>query len=254
MADDGVENPQSPHGARGPSRFPTTRWYLLDQAAHGDHVSRRQALGELLRLYTEPIRAFVIAHRGVRPDQADDVVQEFLAVKWLQQDLLARVRPEKGRFRSYLLTALDHYVSNWLRAQRRAKALVAGTDPDAPDPADPAARPEEEFDLVWARNVVRRAVERMRVECLESQRADVWAVFEARILGPILGQSKPPGYAELVSRFGFASPVQASNVLVTAKRTFVRALREVILEYEGEDSDVEAEIADLQRILGQSQG
>ena len=246
----------SDHGAM---RFPTTRWTLLDQAARGDGEVRHKALSDLLRLYVGPIRAFIIARRGVSPDQADDIVQDFLSVKWLEQDLLSRAQRDKGRFRSYLLTALDHFISNWFRKRRRdapgaAAAGAAATDTDSAagtveEPAAPGGRPEDQFDLVWAQQVVQTAIERMRAECNTNGRLNVWAVFEARLLGPILGEAEPPAYAELVQRFGFQTPAQAQNLLVTAKRTFTRTLRAVILEYEGAESDVDAEIRDLQEIL-----
>jgi len=247
-------------------RFPTTRWTLLDQAARGDGEVRHKALSDLLRLYVGPIRAFIIARRGVAPDQADDIVQDFLSVKWLEQDLLSRAQRDKGRFRSYLLTALDHFISNWFRKRRRdspgtpaAGNATSNSDSSssaggADEPAARGGRPEEQFDLVWAQQVVQTAIERMRTECNSSGRQNVWAVFEARLLGPILGEAEPPAYAELVQRFGFQTPAQAQNLLVTAKRTFTRTLRTVILEYEGAESDVDAEIRDLQEILARPRG
>src|SRR6476620_10332512 len=136
----------SDHGAM---RFPTTRWTLLDQAARGDGEVRHKALSDLLRLYVGPIRAFIIARRGVSPDQADDIVQDFLSVKWIEQDLLSRAQRDKGRFRSYLLTALDHFISNWFRKRRadRPGALAVGGAGDsesggADEPAAPDGRPQ----------------------------------------------------------------------------------------------------------------
>ena len=240
---------------QGAMRFPTTRWTLLDQAARGEGEVRHKALADLLRLYVGPIRAFIIARRGVSPDQADDILQDFLSVKWLEQDLLSRAQREKGRFRSYLLTALDHFISNWFRKHRRGGSGMLGVgrrerfaNPARMSPPH-RARPQDQFDLVWAQQVVQTAIERMRAECSAGGRPDVWAVFEARLLGPILGESAPPAYAELVQRFNFQTPAQAQNLLVTAKRTFTRTLRAVILEYEGAESDVDAELRDLQEIL-----
>lgn len=225
-------------------RFPTTRWWLLDQVAQGG-AERHRALAELLGLYYEPVRAFVAAHAGVRADQTDDVVQEFLTAKWLEQDLVARVKAERGRFRSYLLAALNNFISNYLRAGNGAAGACSLTT----DPVDGSADPADVFDLAWARQVVRAAVDRMRDGCAAAGRADVWAVFEGRVLGPVLHGAAPAGYGELVARLGFESPARASNVLMTAKRSFARALRDVIRDHEGEGCDVEAELADLRRAL-----
>ena len=89
----------------------------------------------------------------------------------------------------------------------------------------------------------------MQRECELTERPDVWGVFEARLLAPLLHDALAAPYEQLVERFGFASPAQASNVLMTAKRMFVRAVRATIGEYELEDEQIDEEIADLHRIL-----
>ena len=83
-------------------------------------------------------------------------------------------------------------------------------------------------------------------------REQMWGVFEARVLGPTLEQREPISYAELVDRFKLESPAQASNLLVSGKRMFIRALHSVVAEYGASEEDVEQEIADLQTILAQS--
>ena len=83
-----------------------------------------------------------------------------------------------------------------------------------------------------------------------SGRADVWGVFQCRLLDPSLQGTAPVDYEELVARFGLQSPSQASNVLVTAKRTFARALRSVVGEYALGDDEIDAEIRELREILG----
>ncbi len=74
-------------------------------------------------------------------------------------------------------------------------------------------------------------------------------VFEARMLDPLLNQTAPMPYDKLVARFGLRSPFEASNLLITAKRMFARALHEVVRETVAADRDVELEIQELKRIL-----
>jgi hypothetical protein len=74
-------------------------------------------------------------------------------------------------------------------------------------------------------------------------------VFEGRVLTPLLHGGEQVPYAELVSRYRFVSPSQASNVLVTANRTFVRELRKVVAGYTSSEAETDEEIADLRRIL-----
>jgi hypothetical protein len=89
----------------------------------------------------------------------------------------------------------------------------------------------------------------MRQECDAAERSEIWGVFQARELGPALNEADPVPYADLVQRYGFLSPSQASNILVTAKRMFVRALRAVVSEYALTDDEIDEELLDLRRIL-----
>ena len=70
-----------------------------------------------------------------------------------------------------------------------------------------------------------------------------------RILLPIMEGAEPAAYADLVRQYGFQSPAQASNVLISAKRMFARLLREVISEYAFSEEEVESEIQELYQSL-----
>jgi hypothetical protein len=77
-------------------------------------------------------------------------------------------------------------------------------------------------------------------------------VFESRVVSPIREGTEPSDYRELVRRFGFQSPSQASNVLMTAKRMYARLLRSVVGQYARSDREIETEIAELRSILAGS--
>jgi hypothetical protein len=89
----------------------------------------------------------------------------------------------------------------------------------------------------------------MRQQCDESRRADLWGVFEHRVLKSALEGAAPMEYDELIQRFELRSPAQASNVLMTAKRMFARTLRGVIAEYAQDQSEIEEEMTDIRQIL-----
>src|SRR6201999_3451227 len=113
--------------------------------------------------------------------------------------------------------------------KRGAGSTVAiGEDTDIAQTWD---QPDEHFDVAWARQLLAEAIRRTKEECTASGRADVWGVFETRVLDPMLHDAEPLGYDELVKRFGLTSPTQASNLLVTGKRTFARVLRALVAEY-----------------------
>ena len=221
--------------------FPVTQWSLVDRAGQ-DGESARRALGQLLERYRPALESHLIRRKGIREDEVDDFLQGFVSSKILEKNILAQADRERGKFRTFLLTVLDRYVANERRRRRPAPL-----DGDM-NLADPSAGPDEQYHHNWAREVVSTAIERMRQECERSGRTDVWAIFERRLLGPVLREADPPPYEALVERFGFRSPMQAANLLITGKRMFVRALRSVVGEYAAE-REVEAEIADLQEIL-----
>ena len=92
----------------------------------------------------------------------------------------------------------------------------------------------------------------MEAECTARHCLDRWGVFKARLLDPLLDGAEIPAYADMVTEFGFQSPAQASNALITAKRQFDRILREVVAEYAGARADVEEEIRELKLSLSGS--
>jgi RNA polymerase sigma-70 factor (ECF subfamily) len=233
--------------------FRTTRWSLVQRAAGAalgaGMTLRGEALSELLRRYLPAMRSHLLARMRIPCDRVDDLLQGFIVRKILEYDLLARADQSRGKFRTLLLTSLDNYVRNEL-AKRSARDNAEAVSEDLP--SESQHQPGRDFDVPWARALLGQAIERMHQECIRSARADVWGVFDARILGPTLRDQPPMEYAQLVQRFKLKSPAHASNVLITAKRMFERTLRSLVAEYAEDESDVEAEIADLREVLSRA--
>src|SRR4051812_26444272 len=98
--------------------FATTRWSLV-VAANGPGGDAREALEWLCRKYWLPLFAYV-RRRGESPENAEDLVQGFFA--WLlTRELLSRAEAERGRFRSYLLGCLNHFLLHHAERMRRLK-------------------------------------------------------------------------------------------------------------------------------------
>jgi RNA polymerase sigma-70 factor (ECF subfamily) len=234
-------------------RFAQTDWSLVGRAGRGGPDGRRQALELLLPRYLPALRAHLVHRRGLSADASDDLLQEFVASKILERDLIAHARRNAGKFRTFLLTALDRFALNRLRDQRAKKrspdhGRVVAMGEHVGHLAD-QGQPAEAFHAAWAHGVISEALGRMRVQCERSGRPDLWAVFHCRVVGPILEGTEPADYGELARRFRFRSPSQASNALVTAKRMYARTLRAVLAEYARDDAEIEAEIDDLRQIL-----
>ena len=236
-------------------RFPATEWSLIDRAARSDDSVSRPALADLLQRYLPALRAHLIGDRRMVADRADDLLQGFVADKIIEQDLLAQAQRERGKFRSFLLTTLDRYVISLHRSESALKRRPAGGLAELNDVAHALASgdsPAEQFNLVWARELIAEALRRMRAECEAGGRKDIWMVFDARVVRPCFDGQPPVEYPVLVEQLLLKTPMDACRLLTTGKRMFSRNLRAVATEYtSGDDGSVEEEIAELRRILAQ---
>ena len=238
--------------------FPVTRWSLIARATReGDPVSVRPALDELLRRYLPALRTHLVLSRRLDPDRADDLLQSFVARRVVEQNLLTRAAPGGGKFRTFLLAALNNFLIDQLRAERAAKRAIDGPGAAAPLPdADALAgagdaddNPARAFEIEWGRQVIARAAELMREECARNERHDMWDVFESRVLAPALHGAEPVSYGQIVHRHGYRTPEQASNVLVSARRAFQRALRDAVAEYVDDESQIDEELRELREVV-----
>ena len=234
------------------SPFPNTNWSMVARADDVRSSVRRRALESLLRQYFPALRAYLLARGRVRPQDVDDLLQGFMASKVLEQEIVRRADQARGKFRSFLMSALERYAVSEFRKERAAKrspAEAARGEDAAAETEDPDLDAAARFDLEWARQVVGMGLERMRRECEAGGRQDVWGIFEGRVVGPTLDGQEPEPYEGLVGRFGLKSVEQANNVLVTGKRMFGRHLLEIVGEYAEDADDAEEEIRRLKEIV-----
>ena len=232
--------------------FPTTRWGDVAAAAGGEAPDPGRAMGELLARYIPALRTFLMLDQRLDRHRADDLLQSFVAERVLERNLLARADPSRGRFRTFLLACLSNHVAMERRREAAAKrnpgaGRLLPLDDHAADAM--AGEPRSDvFDVAWGRQVIAEALQRMRRECESSLRADLWALFHGRVVAPAMEGAAPLDYAEITARFRFATPAEATNALVTAKRMFLRMLRSVVAEYADGD-EVDEELVRLKRIL-----
>lgn len=223
--------------------FQPTRWTLVAEAADPAHPSHDEALEQLLHSYRPVLIVHLTRRLRMQPALAEDLLHEFIVKKILQYNLPARADRARGRFRTLLLTSLDNFARNQWTGREQLSPIPDDGEICSHDPA-----PDASFDVPWARQVLQESLRRMQAECRQTGRHDLWDVFESRVVAPALEGVAPIEYDQLIQRHKLQSPMQASNLLVTAKRTFERILRSVISEY-ADDAEIETEIADLRQIL-----
>src|ERR1041385_8102832 len=110
---------EQPESGPMPRQFVTTQWQTVLRASESG-ADQSQALEQLCRSYWYPLYAYV-RRQGHGPEDAQDLTQEFFA-RLLQKQFFRQARPERGRFRSFLLTSLKHFLVNeWHRATARKR-------------------------------------------------------------------------------------------------------------------------------------
>src|SRR5438094_560997 len=161
--------------------FPSTNWSLLAQTTLEGQSEARAALEELCRRYWSPLHHF-IRLRGFSETEAQDVTQEFL-LRLLQQNSLQRADRERGRFRSFLLGALMHFLADEFD-RRHALKRGAGVAPvpldDGADKlADPSAADVGLFDREWALAILEHALRRFKCEFAGAGKTSTFAVLRS---------------------------------------------------------------------------
>jgi len=207
--------------------FMTTRWSDVLRAGGRGTAGSAEALETLCRAYWPPLYAFV-RRDGHSPHDAKDIVQAFLAHLLCRNDF-ANVSPDKGRFRSFLLMALKHFLASRTRtrtAQKRGgyRPAVSIHIDNAeiicePELAD-TLTPDKAFDRRWARTILARALERLRGEYRSPQQQRLFKALEPSLVegGRVWNE------AQLAAELGVTSGALA--VAATRLRQRYRALLE----------------------------
>ena len=237
------------HTRSGPSQFPTTRWTLVVAAGNSERKEARSALASLCERYWYPLYAY-LRRRGYPADQAQDLTQEFF-IRLLEGRYLDRADPEKGRFRSFILTSLRFFVADEedrKRAHKRGGGMVVpfefstGEDRYLREPAHDET-PERIFERRWALSMLDRVVEKLRGEFVTYGRPEH---FE-RLKVFLLGQSDAP-YAALAREMNTSEG--AIKVAIHRLRKRYRELfRQEIADTVADPAEVESELRYLATVL-----
>lgn len=240
----------------GGNAFPTTQWSMVLHAGGGVDTEAHSALESLCRQYWYPLYAF-IRRQGHAHHEAEDCTQEFLA-RLLSTQGVARARPERGRFRTFLLTALRNFLTDEWRRTQAAKRGGQATLPlefdtaeerYAREPADTALTPEQVFDRNWAIGMLNTAVAELQAEYAKSGRATLFAA-----IAPFVWDSSSAGsHGELAQRLGLT--VDACNVAMhRLRRRLGERLRLDVAQTVADETEVDTELHHLISALGGTAG
>lgn len=183
--------------------FAPTRWTLILRA-RGETPEARAALGELCEAYYQPVLRF-LRREGRDEDAARELTQEFFA-RILARGAFAEADPERGRFRSYLLGALKHFLADRRKHEQRQKR-GSGVAPESLDAApegeqEPiqvadASPPESFFDREWALAVMGRALVVLQEEFADGSKSEQFETLKPWLIGESPGMSQSDAARQL---------------------------------------------------------
>jgi RNA polymerase sigma-70 factor (ECF subfamily) len=229
----------------GAAEFITTHWSVVLAIGHAASPAATQALENLCRTYWRPLYAFV-RRQGYGPEEAQDLTQGFFA-RLLERRDLENVRREKGRFRSYLLVSVKHFLVNeWHRnrSQKRGGAYtflsldeLHSEECQAFEPVDTVTA-EKIFERRWALTLLDRVLKRLGDEFGGDSRVfECWKQMLA-------GDAGPPSQAQMAAELGMTEN-SLKQALHRLRLRYRRLLREEVANTVAAPGDVEDELRHL---------
>ncbi len=231
--------------------FRTTQWSMVLNAGSHDSIVAAAALEQLCQRYWYPLYACV-RRSGYSHEDAADMTQSFFA-RVVEKKTLMGVEPGVARFRSFLLTALKHFMINeWQSANRLKRGggkQIVSLDEKADElyRAEPShdVTPDKLFEKRWALSVVETALGKLRAEFVMAEKPGLFDVLKPALSGEKLNR----GYAEVATDFGLSESAVKVAVHRMRKR-FGEVLRAEVVETIRDPSEVDDEVRYLIRALG----
>jgi RNA polymerase sigma-70 factor (ECF subfamily) len=229
----------------------TTRWTLIVRAADRSGPDAAAALTSLCDIYWYPVYVFV-RRKGYGIDEARDLTQAFFT-RLLERDFLASADPRRGRFRAFLLTAVQHFLANEYdreHAQKRGGGrefvtldFDSGEARYAIEPLGAQLTPEALYERRWALTLLNGAMRDLEVEAEERG----WREQFATLQPILLGTDRP--LREVAADLGMT--YDALRVaLHRFRRRFANAVRKRIADTVSSPEEIDAEISYLMKAVG----
>ena len=235
-----------------PGIFATTHWSVVLAAGQRDSPQTAAALEKLCRTYWYPLYAYV-RRRGSGSEDAQDLTQSFFA-RLLERDLLSRASPQRGRFRSFLLTTLQNFLADEhdravARKRGAGQPLISMDELDAEaryalEPTDNVS-PDKLFERRWATTVLEQAWTRLETEYAAEGKVDLFR--ELRRFNS--AQESAPGYTEAAGNLGLPENT-VKSLVHRMRRRYRTLLRAEIAHTVADPAEIDEEICYLLGVLG----
>ena len=231
--------------------FATTHWSVVVTAGRNDTGRAQDALAKLCQTYWYPLYAYV-RRRGYSQEDAQDLTQEFFA-RLLERNWVGQADQQKGRFRSFLLSAMNHFLSDeWdkARAQKRGGGLAAvslqldtGETRYGHEPTNHVT-PEQQFERRWALTLLEEVLRQLRLGYEQEGRADWFAALHPCLVGDPAAQP----YAELAIKLG-VNEGTVKTAVHRLRQKYRQLLRNEIAQTVAGPGEVDEELRHLFAVL-----
>ncbi|MBK8035636.1 MAG: sigma-70 family RNA polymerase sigma factor [Verrucomicrobiaceae bacterium] len=229
--------------------FPTTRWTLLAHATlHGDEAGR-EALARMCEGYRRPVEMF-LASRGHASQEIEDLTQDFF-LRWLKSRAWKRADRVRGKFRTFMLGALNHLLAHDAAKKAAVKRgggdSILSLDADVFDdemPAENTLSGDESFDRGWAVELVNHALAALRAEFVTREKTREFEVLRQFLPG----SESPPTLEDAAAALG--TNVNAFKAaLHRLRERFRELLRTEVARTVSAPHEVEEELQYLRSLL-----
>jgi RNA polymerase sigma-70 factor (ECF subfamily) len=226
--------------------FATTHWTVVLAARDKNDTTAQEALARLCSTYWYPLYAF-IRRQGSTPQEAEDLTQEFLS-RLIERHALGNVKPNAGKFRSFLLACLKNFLANeWDRrqaAKRGGRCNIVSWDEGSAEErylVEPhhETTPEKLFEQSWALKVIESVLEQLHKEYADAGKAQI---FEA--IHSYLEEEGADTYAEMATRLNMTEGAVKMAVL-RLRESFRERLRSEIAQTVADATEIDEELRHL---------
>ncbi len=248
-----------PHSDEHPSKsglLPQTDWSQIRRLKTAPAFEQQPLLDVLAEKYWTPIYQYLLC-QGHDQFDAQDLIQDFFVFA-MRTRLFAKADEKRGRFRSFLLGSLNHFVANERRkqsAQKRKPLQGVGSLDELvndgyyhPKSLVTAETPELLFHRAWVREVVRNVLADLEKDFKSTGKTTHFILFQSHVVSPELDGDEPPPLQQQARELGLEYK-EAANQILTAKRAFLRILAKEIRAYASFDEEASLEQQDILSFL-----
>jgi len=235
--------------------FHTTCWTKISDFKTSDKAKKQLIISELSELYWKPVYCY-LRYKGNSNEVAKDLTQGFFHEVVINRNLIQQADRTKGKFRTFLLTALDRYTRDVHQKETSGKRKPSGKlfsldEFDMPDVSIEISdlTAEQGFNYAWVTDLLDQVFAEVEQECINTQKEIHWKAFSARVVDPIINNKKAASFSEICANLGIDSESRASNMVITVKRRLRKALERKLAKLSQSGKEVEEEINELLKIF-----